>query len=577
MELRALLFTADGSSAATLCQILTELGIQAEICSEVLVAAERISREAYDAIVVDWDQQIEAGSLLKKAREQRVPSLNLALVPDDAAISRALQQGANSVIKKPIEMAHASDTLTTARDLILSRRTEQQEKQARLEALAAEAENEPLEDAPSEPPQAAKSGFLSQAATPATALEAEQRVAPPPQAAAAPGWQAARGPSTIRDSREAESRPAEALPSKRWDEVRTIFQSAPEATKESAAEAESNPDLEPAYIRTQDSTGVFSSASEDPQEETPAAEGAGSSAPQYLVFAVVACVLIAGVLYVWAPGDSYLGRVNSVFHAFSVKARASVEKPVPAAASNPTGPPPAPAAATQPEEALMADPPAESTDVDPSKIQIIETKTIPKAGAQQPPNIDPPPDSDQAKALAQANAEGTSPALPPATQVDGKASDAPTLPTPPPAPMPVATTAPAPAPNRVREDTMPSPEARTGVIIPDSLRSTPAPSPASNLEPSFVPEATARGLLISRVEPPYPAQALGQHLEGPVVLQAWVGKDGSVRDVKLVTGYLLLGRAAFDAVRQWRFRPLVQEGRAIEFQTSITLNFKCPQ
>src|SRR5579885_3481759 len=84
MELRALLFTADGSSAATLCQILTELGIQAEICSEVLVAAERISREAYDAIVVDWDQQMEAGSLLKKAREQRVPSLNLALVPDDA-------------------------------------------------------------------------------------------------------------------------------------------------------------------------------------------------------------------------------------------------------------------------------------------------------------------------------------------------------------------------------------------------------------------------------------------------------------------------------------------------------------
>src|SRR5579883_1523991 len=145
MELRALLFTADGSSAATLCQILTELGIQAEICSEVLVAAERISREAYDAIVVDWDQQIEAGSLLKKAREQRVPSLNLALVPDDAAISRALQQGANSVIKKPIEMAHASDTLTTARDLILSRRTEQQEKQSLLEALAAEAENEPLE------------------------------------------------------------------------------------------------------------------------------------------------------------------------------------------------------------------------------------------------------------------------------------------------------------------------------------------------------------------------------------------------------------------------------------------------
>jgi protein TonB len=123
---------------------------------------------------------------------------------------------------------------------------------------------------------------------------------------------------------------------------------------------------------------------------------------------------------------------------------------------------------------------------------------------------------------------------------------------------------------------MPSPEARTGVIIPDSLRTTPAPSPASNLEPFTVPEATAQALLIHRVEPQYPAQALGQHLEGPVVLQAWVGKDGVVRDVKLVTGYFAFGRAAFDAVRQWRFKPFVQDGRAIDFQTSITLKFKYP-
>src|ERR1700752_4115442 len=105
MELRALLFTADGSSAATLCEVLTELGIQAEICSEMLVASERISREPYDAILVDWDNEVEAGFLLKKAREQRVFSLNLALVPNEAAIARALQHGANSVIRKPINVA----------------------------------------------------------------------------------------------------------------------------------------------------------------------------------------------------------------------------------------------------------------------------------------------------------------------------------------------------------------------------------------------------------------------------------------------------------------------------------------
>lgn len=580
MELRALLFTTDGGSAATLCQILTELGIQAEICGEVLVASERISREPYDAILVDWDQETEAGTLLKKAREQRVHSLNLALVPDDASISRALQLGANSVIKKPIDISHASDTLTTARDLILSRHAEQQEKQARLEALEAEAENEPLEERRPEPPATVKTGFLPQTSTPSTAMEAEQRISPQPSVALS-GWQAARGPATIRDS-EAEARPVEPVSQKRWDEVRTIFQSAPEPTSGNTAEAESGPDVEAANIRTQDSTGVFSSASEDLEGETPPAEEESSSPPQYLVFAIVACVLIAGVLYVWAPGDSYLGRVTSVFHAFSVKVRANTDTPVPAASASATAPAATPVAAGKPEDALMANPPAESTAVDPSKIQIIETKTIPKAGAQQPPSNDPPPDSDQAKALAQAAADGVSQGTQLATPSDAQASA-----TVPPVASPVSSSAPAAvpapakaptsAPNRIAEDTMPSPDARTGVIIPDSLRTAPAPSPASNLETFSISEATAQALLIHRVEPEYPAQALGQHLEGPVVLQAWVGKDGSVRDVKLVTGYFLLGRAAFDAVRQWRFKPLVQDGRAIDFQTSITLHFKYPR
>ena len=118
---------------------------------------------------------------------------------------------------------------------------------------------------------------------------------------------------------------------------------------------------------------------------------------------------------------------------------------------------------------------------------------------------------------------------------------------------------------------------RRTVIIPDSLRTTPAPSPGSNLEAPFVPESTSQSLLIHRVEPEYPAQALAQRLEGPVVLQAWIGKDGTVRDVKLLTGYFLLGRAAFDAVKQWRFRPLTQNGRVLDFQTTIRLNFNYPK
>jgi protein TonB len=91
-----------------------------------------------------------------------------------------------------------------------------------------------------------------------------------------------------------------------------------------------------------------------------------------------------------------------------------------------------------------------------------------------------------------------------------------------------------------------------------------------------VPEETSLTLVIHRVEPQYPPQALQQHIEGPVVLQAWVTRDGSVRDLKLVRGYFVLGKAAFDAVKQWRFKPFSQDGRAIDFQTTVTVTFKYP-
>src|ERR1700739_4131870 len=103
MDLRALLFSSDGASTATLCQVLTDLEIEAEICSEVLVGAQRIAHDNPHSAPGDCDLEADASLLLKTAREQQAVGLNLALVPDDASIARALQHGANSVIKKPLD------------------------------------------------------------------------------------------------------------------------------------------------------------------------------------------------------------------------------------------------------------------------------------------------------------------------------------------------------------------------------------------------------------------------------------------------------------------------------------------
>ena len=77
-----------------------------------------------------------------------------------------------------------------------------------------------------------------------------------------------------------------------------------------------------------------------------------------------------------------------------------------------------------------------------------------------------------------------------------------------------------------------------------------------------------------KVQPVYPAQALAQHLEGSVVLQATVAEDGKVQNVSALRGDPLLARAAVDAVKQWQYDPFREDGKAIQKQTEITIDFK---
>ncbi len=130
--------------------------------------------------------------------------------------------------------------------------------------------------------------------------------------------------------------------------------------------------------------------------------------------------------------------------------------------------------------------------------------------------------------------------------------------------------------------------ATTGAQIPESLKMPSsgvtvrsvaaklAPSLLAALEPVDLPEDLSAKLLLQKVQPSYPEQALRAGLQGPVVLQAWIGRDGTIRDVKLIRGSLLLGQAAYKAVKQWRFQPYLLNGRAVEAQTYVTVDFRLP-
>jgi TonB family protein len=68
---------------------------------------------------------------------------------------------------------------------------------------------------------------------------------------------------------------------------------------------------------------------------------------------------------------------------------------------------------------------------------------------------------------------------------------------------------------------------------------------------------------------------LGQHskVEGSVVLQAIVGADGNIENLRVVSGPSILSSAAQQAVREWRFKPYLQNGQAVETKARITVNF----
>jgi protein TonB len=104
--------------------------------------------------------------------------------------------------------------------------------------------------------------------------------------------------------------------------------------------------------------------------------------------------------------------------------------------------------------------------------------------------------------------------------------------------------------------------------------------PSIRVPPEFKSESSASaetlqiGQSISRTDPLYPEDAERQHIEGTVKLRAFVGKNGSVENVEVVSGAPLLASDAVDAVRQWRYKPTLLGNRPIEVAQDVTIVFR---
>jgi TonB family protein len=112
------------------------------------------------------------------------------------------------------------------------------------------------------------------------------------------------------------------------------------------------------------------------------------------------------------------------------------------------------------------------------------------------------------------------------------------------------------------------PDSKSSRQTPDST-----PPSAETPQPIRVSAAVSQGLLVHKVDPSYPSKARKKGIQGTVSIRAVIDKEGRISDLRSVSGPEELTEAATKAVKQWRYKPYVLNGTAVEVDTLIRVNF----
>jgi periplasmic protein TonB len=574
MGYQALLFCPDEKTARSVAQVLSELDFAVTPCTEPFAAVKKLMGEHFDAVVVDCDNEQNATLLFKSARNTALnqSSLAVAVVEGQAGVAKAFRIGANLVLTKPINVEQAKGTLRVARGLL--RKGEATKHAAPVPSakpivpvqLPAEPSRQtafsgfssahtqdstmPLAASETETQRAAvqESASLTAVAhshiieTGAEPLEASERIAPPTIT------KSANTPVISSSSVQ----PKTDITANRAG-FGTSAASAPAPAREAQASVSTDEKLPASVPRgeiTEKAATLKESAnsSDGPSEPMPTltfggtvgstSESAGSGKKKILLVGTAAVLLIAAGGYAawmhWGhPSDATVPD-----HI--------VDSPVNAPVANPrVAPRPAPTAAP--------------TAVSP----VADTRTPATAGKV--------PDH-ASKSPAATQSSKPSPSSPAASKaVPPKEDEAPIVIKNQPSKLrtkPVAVTD-APALSMAGI----APAGNGGL---PNLLDSPSNAPTPVLQTLSVSQGVSQGLILKKVQPKYPSNSLRLRVEGAVQLLATISKAGNISSVKILTGDPQLAQAAVDAVKQWKYKPYLLNGSAVEIQTQITVNFKLP-
>jgi protein TonB len=82
-----------------------------------------------------------------------------------------------------------------------------------------------------------------------------------------------------------------------------------------------------------------------------------------------------------------------------------------------------------------------------------------------------------------------------------------------------------------------------------------------------------QAMILAQPQPVYPTLARSARIQGNVVLHAIIDTEGRVAELQVISGHPMLAQAALAAVRNWRYRPTLLNGEAVEVETTITVSF----
>lgn len=118
------------------------------------------------------------------------------------------------------------------------------------------------------------------------------------------------------------------------------------------------------------------------------------------------------------------------------------------------------------------------------------------------------------------------------------------------------------------------PGGQMGGVIGGIISSTPMAVPkVATPQRVRVSQGVSQGLLVKRIQPNYPPLARQARIQGQVLLQAEISKDGSIQNLRLISGHPMLAPAAIEAVKQWKYKPYLLNGEPVEVETQVQVNF----